>query len=178
MALIDRLKERVETDLQDDELSEIIAEAQATIAERYGSDGAERTETFEGGAPALDFVVPIDTTKAVTVTEYRQMPWGEESVLLAGDDWRSWYGGRTLERLATGTNAASHWAARVDVTYTPVSRAALRDEATLKLCALSIEYRPLASESAGDHSETKLRYDEERERILRSLAPRGGMIFA
>src|SRR3546814_19595823 len=72
---------------------------------------------------------------------------------LTADDYRILHGGRTLERLVGGTNGATRWAPLVEVTYTPVSAAAKREEVVIKMVALDLTYRGLAKqESVGDYS--------------------------
>jgi hypothetical protein len=68
----------------------------------------------------------------------------------------------------------------VRVTYTPIGDQAVRDEATIKLIQLDLSYRGgLKSERAGDYQFT-LSGDPvaDREAILASLSPKGGMVMA
>lgn len=174
---IARLKERIETDLSDDELTAILAEANAAVTERFGTDAAERTMMIDGDVATLDLLDPIDENKTLTVTEFYGDTWGVGSQVLASTDYRIRNDGRTLERIASGAYPRGRWGVRVQVVYTPISRSYQRDEVVIKLCHLAIEYRPLQAESIGGHSETKLRYAEEREQLLATLMPRGGMVL-
>lgn len=194
-ALIDRLKERVESDLSDPELQSILDEATAAITDRYGVPGAEITVTLEGHRRTLDLVRP-----AAAITSISETRWGTDAIVLADDDWRLEHGGRTLRRLDTGTNPYwswwrdaddrwRGWGRLVTVTYTTLDDSAQRDEVALKLAILAIEYEGVVERTVGDVRTTKgarswqpgqspLVYSDERERLLRSLAPRKGLLFA
>src|SRR3546814_9048185 len=102
---------------------------------------------------------------------------------LTADDYRILHGGRTLERLVGGTNGATRWAPLVEVTYTPVSDAAKREEVVIKMVALDLTYRGLdKQESVGDYSRsgsvTSDAYTRERDALLQQLAPRPGLMMA
>jgi len=177
MPLLDRLKERFETDLSDTELQAILDEVAAEIAARFGPLGAIVVER-DGGARVLGVWRPIDTGQALAVTEVTGPAESGGETVLAADDYRVRDGGRTLERLATGTNAASHWAPLVRLAYTPVDDAAQRDEVALQVAILEAQYRGLSGERAGDWQAGYPDAAAERERRLNTLAPRRGLGLA
>lgn len=189
-SLTDRVKRRVETDVGDEELGFMITDAQTEIRTRYGPDADSEhpiTTDFPGRRRKLDLLRPIDTDEGVTVREFLAVWDSSESELdISDNDFRVWNGGRTLERLTSGSNPRRFWGDRVEVTYVPVSDQAQRDEATIKLVLLAIEYDGYAERTVGDvksvHGRsqtgtTSTGFTEEREAILRSLAPRGGLLI-
>ena len=190
MALLDRVQARVETDLDPEELQRLIDEALSEIEDRFGpiADPANPiTVTRDGDRRRLDLARPIDADHDIEVAEHVSS-WGtgETTTELAADDFRLRNGGRTLERLATGTNARTRWGTRVDVTYVPVNDGNQRQEVTIKLVQLAVEYEGVAIRRVGDTATThtsgaaagNLIYGQEREKLLQSLAPRGGMLIA
>lgn len=176
MALIDRLRERSEVDLTDPELDALIDDVQAEITSRFGALTSGAVELL-GGSRILDLAIPIDTAETVTVVEHTDYPSGSTTVTLAASDYDVRNGGRTLQRLASGTNGAGYWAPKVVVTYTPVSNQNERDEVTLKVCLLSIEYDATEGTRVGDASQQNVDYTREREKLIASLAPRRGALI-
>ena len=188
MALLDRVKLRVPTDLPDSELQAMINDIALDLDERFGVTGAI---TVELGDPlnAADRLVttlrllrPADIGLPITITEIDPGNTGLPSheIELGGADFRVLHGGRTLQRLTGGPNARTHWAPLVRVEYTPIGLAAARDEVTIKLIALDLSYRgALRSEKAGDYGFT-LSGDmaKDREAILQTLEDRRGMVMA
>lgn len=188
MALLDRIKLRVPTDLPDSELTAMIDAITTELDARFGAAGAITVELGDPLTPGdrlfptLRVIRPIDTAQPITVTEIDPGNTGlasHETVLDAAD-FRVLHGGRTLQRLTGGPNARTHWAPLVRVAYTPVGLAAARDEVTIKLVALDLSYRgALRSERAGDYQIT-LSGDmtADREAILQTLEDRRGMVMA
>lgn len=183
MALIDRVIERTETDLTTapgGELALMIAEFQAQIQELWGPDRDVDAPITVGigthyGDKTVNLNRPLDGDEPVAVSEYAYD--GPETVLDA-DDFRVWYGGRTIERLNSGANPTSYWASRVEVSYVPKDDQRQRDEAVIELCILTIEYKGIASQKVGDAWITDLNYDAEREKILTRISPRRGLLIA
>lgn len=186
MALIDRVKERTGTDLSDSELTAMIAGITAEIEKRYGPLG-EITVTLgdpterERWRQTLTLARPLDTDEAVTIVEIEPGDSGlnADEITLDASDYRVLHGGRTLQRLVSGTHGRSFWAPLVRLTYTPVGDAAAREEVTIRLIQLDLSYRGLIkSERAGDYewqgSVASDSYAAEREKLLASLAPGGG----
>lgn len=179
MALLDRVKERIETDLSDSELQPMIDEVTAEIESRYGADAAI-TVHRDGGGRTIRLVRRLDTAEAVTVVEIEPRSEGAAAsrTILAADDYRVLHGGLTLERLADGSNGRTRWAPLVEVTYTPVLRARQRDEVVIQVVQLEIADRGLASERAGDWQGTMRDTAAAREKLIASLAPGGGLVMA
>lgn len=186
--LLDRVKLRIDTDLPDAELLDMIDAIAAELDARFGVAGATTVELGDPLDPAsrlvktLRLLRPADVTLAITVTEIDPGNTGNaaDERLLAPGDFRVLHGGRTLQRLTGGPNPAAHWAPMVRVTYTPTGLAAARDEVTIKLIALDLSYRgALRSERAGDYQIT-LSGDmkADREAILQALEDRRGMVMA
>lgn len=172
MALVDRVKERVETDLSDQELGEIVAESQHAIRERWGPDRDPDNPlavTLEGRCRLLDVARPIDITQPLEVIDA-----GTE---LAEGDYEVFYGGRILAR-----TDRRPWGPVVKLRYVPHDDQAQRDEVAVKLAILSLTYRGLVKSSAvGDVQlsgvATEQAYAREREALLASLDPRGGLLI-
>lgn len=188
MALIDRVKERTGSDLSDSELQAMIDAITAEIAARFGPAGAITVELGDLDDPRSRksrthrLTRPIDTAQAITITESDPHHTGDAAAetVLAADDYRVLHGGRTIERLAGGTNGSEFWAPLVTVAYTPADvDTAARDEATIRLMALDLSTRGLLKqERAGDYSFTLGDPSAERERIFQSLSARAGMVLA
>lgn len=183
MPLIDRVKERIETDLSDAELQRLIDEANQEVIDRHGAhanSAAPITVALEGDREALSLARPIDSAQTVTITEYvANPPTGvETATVLAASDWRSWHGGRTLQRLASGTNSRTRWGTRVSITYTPKNDGNQRDEVIIKLVQLTIEFEGVSERTVGDTRQRHADFQTERERLLRSLEPRKGLLIA
>lgn len=188
MALIDRVKERTGSDLSDAELQAMIDGIADEMDMRFGAAGPQTVLLGNPADPAtayrltLRLVRPMDEMQPVEIVEIDPGDSGDAAaqVVLAADDYRVLHGGRTLQRLASGTNGRNFWAPMVSVTFTPKGEQAARDEATIQLIQLQLSYRGgLRSERAGDYSFT-LSGDmsADREKIFEGLAQRRGMVMA
>lgn len=183
MALLDRVKTRVETDLSDTELELLIAEAQAEIVRRWGPDRdteAPITVTVDGGGAIVDLKRPLDADEDVVVVEHQGYGFvsASEDLTLATDDYEIRNGGRTLARLSTGTNSSHRWGYRASITYVPADDQPQRDEVVIKLVKLAIQHEEVSSERVGDTQTSHLDYTEEREKLIGSLNPRPGLLLA
>ncbi len=168
---VTQLREHLETDLGDDALQRILDAEEGEIVRRYGSP-ALASEMLEGG----DTWLVLERTPA-SITSITETV-GDVDTVLAADDYRLWSGGR-LQRLADGTNPHSDWGDRATIVYVPRDESAQRTLALIQLCKLAVAYQGVKVHSvAGDYSETAQEYNLERERLLRSIAPRSGMVFA
>lgn len=163
MALIDRVKERTKSDLDDAELQALIDEASKEIIRRYGVLPEQVTEILDGGFRSIVPTHPIDSSVAPTINETT----GTTEVALDPTDFR--VRSRRLERLATGVNPRSKWGDEVEVTYKPASDQDQRDEVTIKLVILALSYEGVKSDSIDGYSSSPLDYETERERLLASL---------
>ncbi len=183
MALLDRLKGRVETDLTDLELETMIDETMAEIEARFGVIAAI-TILMGGNRKFLVVHRPINEALTITVVEVSVAFAGgaANETTLAADDYRIHDGGRSLERLIDGTNGATSWAPVVKLTYTPASDQARRDEVVIRVVMADVARGTgggLASERKGDWAVTyRDSAISEREALIASLAPRGRMMMA
>lgn len=188
MSLLDRVKERTGSDLSDSELQAMIDGIAAEMDARFGPAGPITVELGDPTDPCsrnmrtLRLARPIDTAESVEIIELDPSNSGDAATQLtmAADDYRVLHGGRTLQRLITGTHGRFYWAPLVTVSYTPLGESAARDEATIKLMQLDLSYRGgLKSERAGDYQFT-LSGDPvaDREAIFEGLAQRRGMVMA
>lgn len=164
-----QLLEHVEADLGNDALQRIIDDADAEIVKRFGAHTANVIDTRPGGGRLIFLDRPV--TAVVSIVEYDGMPFDETEETLVADDYRLWYGGRAIERLASGTNPRTSWGDRVVITVTPEAETARRTRVEIDLCKLAIQYDATKATSIGDHSQTNPDYDVERERILDALSP-------
>ena len=160
------VREHIETDLVDAALQRLLDDADAEIVKRYGPHTGAVTEILDGGEEGLIFLTrPVASITSVTEQN------GLTATVLAANDWRGWYGNRTIERLASGTNGADGWGERITVVYVPSDERAERKRVELQLVTLAIHYEAAQSVSVGDYSETGLSHDEERNALLAQLAP-------
>ncbi|MFQ5775859.1 MAG: hypothetical protein ACE5GS_15155 [Kiloniellaceae bacterium] len=171
MSLIDRVHERVETDLSDDELQAMIDEVAAELDRRYGANAAA-TRILRGGTRLLSVWRPIDEGQPVTVIEIDAA--GVETTLAAAD-YRVLDGGRTLERLNTGPNGRTTWDRLVKITATPISDLKQREEVIVRVVQLEVQARGLTGERAGDWQASYPDLAAAREAALNSLASRRGL---
>ena len=185
MALLDRVKERIETDLSDGELQAMIDEAVAEIERRFGPNAQITVHLGEDRTLAADrrfltLARPLDTGQAATAVEIEPPGAGDAGARTTLDaaDWRVLHGGRTIERLSDGPNGRRFWAPLVELTYTPVSDALQRDEVAIQVAQLEIQARGLDSERAGDWQAAYPDLAQKRETLIAGLAPRRGLGMA
>jgi hypothetical protein len=176
MSIAERVQERIESDLTPDELQLLIDEANQAILLEHGPH-ADDSNPITVRIPSADrhsvsLMRPIDTAHPIEVNEHGTSPFTTTPVELAANDYDITNGGRTLHRLAGGTNSSYRWGRYLTVTYTPVNDGNQREEVIIKLVQLAIEYKGLQSQSVGDESATFADYQAERDRLLASLRPR------
>lgn len=159
----------VETDLGDPALQRLLDDADAEIVKRYGPHAGNVSEVIDGREGLIFLSRPVAAIVSITETT------GVTDRVLAVNDYRSWFGGRALERLDSGTNGAEEWAERVTVVYTPSSDQAQRIRVELDLVKLAIEYDAITAETTGDYSRTMPNYTEERDALLAQLQPALGV---
>ena len=147
-------------------LTRLIEEADAEVVSRYGPHSIDGpvTEVHGGGTFRLFPHRVVKEIAKVTETD------GNVSVVLSDDDYRSWYGGRMLQRLADGSHPRSCWGERVELEFTPVDDDPQRRMAIIRLVQLGLPYSGLQSESVGPYSAQNLDYGKEREAILKQLS--------
>ena len=159
------LRENVETNLSDSALERLIDDADAEVVRYCGphnQDGPVE-EIFPGGSIRLFPNRAVESVEKVTETV------GAISMDLSPDDYRSWYGGRMLERLASGAHPRPYWGERVLLRYTPVSTDDQRRMGIIRLVQLGIQYSGVQSERVGPYSVQSLDYTRERDAILKQL---------
>lgn len=180
MALLDRVKARVATDLADAELQSMIDAAMALLVERHGPASGATTVEKRGGQAVLMMARPIDTSQPVTITEHdpRETGAAPDATELAASDYRILHGGRAIERLTAGTNFRIEWAPLVVIAYSVKDRTSAYEEAVIGLVALGLRERGIASEKAGDWSASYRDIEEEREAIIAALGQQAGMVMA
>lgn len=161
------MRQHVTTPLEDDALGRLITAAYEAIDARIGAEG-DTGELLHGVG---DLIMLARRAAAITsITEVR----GTTELDLAADDYELRPGGRSLRRLATGTNPAYRWRGRNDVRYTPMVTEADRDRVAIALVKLDADNQPgVVSERLGEHSVAYAQGDQtyarEREAILNSL---------
>lgn len=165
MDLLERVRERTQSELSDGELQELIDEAQGEIERRYGTvdDDGNVAESFSGGYSSLFLTRPA--TEIVSVTEND----GDSDTVLVAEDYRLHQTGRRVERLTSGVNPGSKWADSVGITYKPVDDQKQRDEVIIKLVKLSLEYEGVKAEGADGYRTDQLDFQAERNKLLASL---------
>lgn len=181
MAILDRVKQRIETDIADAELQLMIDEANQTIVSRFGPHANPANpivELLEGWRKQIVLSRAADMISEVReiTTEYG---WGETVYILTITDYRMRPGGYVLDRLSSGTVPRSEWASQVQVTYIPANDDGdQREEVIIKLVILTVQYEPLSSKTIGDVQNSNLDYSAEREKILSALQSRPGLTLA
>lgn len=175
MLSIANIRTLLETDLSDAALNLVALSEWDDLIARYGDDG-ERTVTVVGGHGDLVLFTPANSVGEIKELSYQGS--ATEVVLEAGD-FILLHGGRVLRRLGTGPNSAEAWSSVVQVKYTPVSRANLRNRVHVDLIKLVMAHNGVNEEWFGDYkSKFPTSYHTARERIMRQMAPNRGMILA
>jgi hypothetical protein len=169
-----QVREHVETDLVDDALQRIIDAEDEEILRRFGPPTTQ-TEIFTGGTGATHLFLSRPVTSVTSISEEVS----GISTTLSADDYDIWWN-QALERLDDGTNASNSWGDRVTVVYVPQERTSQRILTLIQLVQLAVRYNGVQTESigSGDHSVGNYDYRHERERLLSTLAPRGGIWLA
>lgn len=194
MTLINRIRERTGTDLSDDELTAMIAGIAAEIEVIYGAASGAIEITVgdptdrERWKMTLTLARPADEDETISIVEIDPVDSGATASRTALDstDFRVMHGGKTLQRLTSGTHGQAYWAPLCELTYTPIDAigTAARDEVTIKLIQLDLSYRGLIkSERAGDYqwagSVSSDSYTTERDKLIAGLgAGRSSMVMA
>ena len=178
MSLLERIRERCEGGHSDAELQAVLDAVAEEVARRHGSLNAQKVWQGAGGGRRLKLDPPVNPDQPLIVTEYREVAHGSGEMVLEADDFRLTHEGRILERLADGTNKAAWWAEHVTVIYTPLNASLARDEVILKVAMLDLGFSPVASERAGDWSETQGDVEARREMLLASLGGSNGLGMA
>ena len=164
----DQVREHIGSNSTDTDelLTRLIEEADAEVVRRCGPhkiDGS-LTDVLRGGSVRLFPSQAVEGITSVTETVW------DTATVLSPDDYRTWYGGRMLERLSNGSYPRADWGERVELTYTPVDTDPQRRMAIIRLVQLGLQYSGLKSESVGPYSAQSLDYAEEREAILKQIS--------
>ena len=149
-----------------DELQRLIDDADAEVVRRCGPhkiDGPV-TEVHPGGSFRLFPHRAVEGITSVIETL------GDVATTLSPDDYRTWYGGRMLERLSNGSHPRTFRGERVELEYTPVDTDPQRKMAIIRLVQLGLQYSGLQSERVGPYSAQNLDYAKEREAILKQIS--------
>ena len=166
LVAVEQVREHLGTNSTDtDELQRLIDDADAEVVSRCGPhkiDGS-LTDVLRGGSVRLFPSQAVEGITSVTETAW------DTVTVLSPDDYRTWYGGRMLERLANGSHPRADWGERVELTYTPVDTDPQRRMAIIRLVQLGLPYSGLQSESVGPYSVQNLNYTRERDAILKQL---------
>lgn len=158
------LRQHIETDLSDQALQQILDGETAEIVRRFGAPDTQ-ADVVRGGTAEIVLTRPVQSIVSVTETL------GGKDTVLDSDDYER--RGQVLTRVYTG----GRWRPHVTVVYVPEDTSAQRDMALVQLARLAIEHNGLAEEWSGDYRSKSVDYVRERERILRGLAPAGGMVI-
>ena len=163
---IDSLREHVETDINNLALQRILDAVDDEIVASVGPHAStgDVTELIMGGDVGLFLARPY-----TTITSISEVFGTAAAVTLSTDDYRSWFGNRTLQRLTDGTNPQSRWGDRVTVIYEPLTDDNMRILSTIELVQLSLQYSGLQSEQAGDYRSTAKDHAKERAGIINRL---------
>ena len=181
MTVLDRVKERTESDLSDEELQSLVDEAVQDITLKLGpvaDPDNPITVLLDGNREKIVLYRAVDVSQPIVVVEQWDSGFGGiTSITLDDDDYRIWLPGFTLERRWDGgqSNPRRLWGDRVSITYTPVNDSNQRDEVTIKLVVLALQFDGFTSQTIGDFQGTTGDYQTLRNTLLTSIGPRHGM---
>lgn len=166
-----QFQEHVSTSLGAEALQRLLDAAETAIVARIGLP-TPVNELITSHGELLMLSRPAESVTTVI----------EGTTTLAVDDYQLRSSGMILRRLSTGTNRATCWRGRIDVTYVPLDDAAERERVQIALVQLDLNYDPGSTgETIGawseQQSQTGETYDAERESILGSLAPAASGIW-
>lgn len=169
--------------LGDDALQRIIDANEAYLVRNLGPHsrvGSPVVEVHRGGTPSLQPAQIVGAVSSVEVTSD-----GRTWSLLAADDYLLLDDGRTLARLTGGTNSASLWGPLVRLTYVPLHNLEERILGLLEMVgmdvAAGVQQGGIVSRTMGSWSESygsgEGSRDAAKAKVLRRLAPRGGLVL-
>lgn len=172
MAILDQVRDHIETDLPDDALMRLIDEAVREVEERFGTDSQVITDIEPGDGGHLWLGRP-----ALTVTSVQELSRGVVASTIDAADYVLRFGGRAVELYGWVRRPAT-----LRVTYTPRPEADIRDRVVIDLVKLSLTYDGMIhAESVGDYSAsgsvTPDAYMRERENVLATISNRRGFRF-
>lgn len=174
MALLtaDEVRDHVESDLVDDALQRIIDAADAEIIRRLGAL-ASQTEVIPGDG--LFIYLARKASSVTSITErYAVSGFSLSDLALAASDYDLLDDGYRIERLTTGTNAASRWNGQATVVYVPQDRTAERKMLLVQLVKSDLKHEGHLVATAGDVKVQQLgSYAEERASLFRALGTGG-----
>lgn len=160
-------REHVESDLSDDALDRLIADADAEIIDRLGAVATE-TQVLRGGGKELFLGRAATSISSIVERE------NEANTTLATNDYTLRSDNRVVERLTTGTNGRSTWAPLVTIAYVPVDTTARRKRLLVDLVRLACQHLGVAEQRLGDVSVRALDdYQAARDRLFSSLGTTG-----
>ena len=168
------VRTHVETDLTDPALTRLNDDADATVIERFGPLDTDTEQFFvnSGDYPnGRDKFINL-SRKPANVTSITEQFFDNAATVLSADDYE--LVGSQLRRLDTGTNPGTVWGHVVNVVFVPYDTTKTRKVVIIDLIKLEVEYRGLSSEAAGDYKMSAPKYHDEKEAILKRLAPRLG----
>lgn len=169
-----------ETDLGDEAIDALIADASAAIEERVGTAGDDQdiVLTVRGSDQYIFLPQPVTGEDQITSIVER---YGNDEATLEADQWRL-IGKRQIERIVGGGNlnpelwgynfADNDVEFQVIITYTPNVSTSRKDRVIIDLVKLAIQYQGLQNEHAGDYSSSSFDYQEERKKLISELVPR------
>ena len=134
----------IETDLADNELTQLLAAAESTIVGVTGVI-ASHTDFLEGKSEAIYSSRAINTITSIKERDSVD----DTAVTLSADDYRFQQGFRIL-RLREGTNPRIFWAKHVEVAFTPDIDSALLEIVQVNLIKQAIAYSGTKRQSFGD----------------------------
>jgi len=162
------LRQHLETDFADDALQLLIDDAEKEIIKRHGELNTE-TDTKTGETLATALFLKRKAESISTVVEEIKSGDGYEETTLSSNDYKLRYGGRQIERLASGDNPRRTWGDVVTIIYTPKDETERRKRVAIDLVKLAAAYNALDSESAGDYKSQSKKYSAERNKLLKQL---------
>lgn len=155
------LREHVETDVSDTALQRLIDAEYSALIKTFGAE-ASQVDDLAGDGERIHL-----TRQASSIASVVERTASGTETTLEEDDYRIEMGSKALRRLSDGTNPGSCWAAQVRVTY------ASDDDyfmTVVELVRLRLQYKALQSERSGDHSETAVDFQAERQKLMRGIA--------
>ncbi len=158
---VDEARALIVTDLDDTQLTTVIARVEAEISERIGDpqndgDTTELTELIEGGFHNLYTQRKIGSITSIT----------EDDTALTSDQWRAWPDQGRIERLASGAK----WGTVITIVYKPKDERSARKQAIIDITRVQISRTAFKSEGiAGEYNYSAINWDDEALRILRRI---------
>jgi hypothetical protein len=162
---VEHVRQRVQTDLTDVAIQDLIDNEESEVVRRYGAHGDGVISVTESREPTnCNLFLSRPFVSITSVTEYQTL--GGSGAALTAAQYYAWPAQGRIERVPRGTA----WGPLVTTVYVPVDDRAKRRRVIIELVRLAIEQPAMDAESvAGEYSFTAGDFEVKRRELYRRL---------